>query len=303
MVQEVFLPFSKYQALGNDFILLDTRKVKIAKPGELSRILCCRKLGIGADGLILVSPHPSCAARMIFYNPDGSRAGMCGNGIRCVAKYLFDTGWLKQEKAADSTGFCIATDSGPREVSLGPGDIVEANLGTPSFDPASLPAHLAPEEVQDLRFPDLPLPPGLCLSVGNPHCIFFVRDLKNIPINRFGPRVECDPRFPSRINVEFAEPLDKARLTCRVWERGAGETSSCGTGAAAVCVAATLRGLVNARATVCLPGGEIEVRWDRPGPVFIRGPARFVFKGEVPVSRSLLAALSPPKSQLQSPTS
>lgn len=272
------LVFHKYQALGNDFILLDLSRVAVDDPAGLSRRLCRRHVGIGADGLILAAPEPGCDGRMLFFNPDGSRAEMCGNGIRCLARFLWDTHGISKETLQ------INTDTGLRELCRVPEGIA-VNLGKPAWTADALPTTLPTEHDHAIPLPvtGFDLPPATCLSVGNPHCVFFVDDLDRIPVTDVGPAVECLPVFPQRINVIFACQTGPGELVCRVWERGAGETQACGTGAAASVVAGTLTGRLSGQAKVKLPGGELLVNWHRDAGVSIAGPAEPVFCGTVPL--------------------
>ncbi len=290
---QVYLPFFKYQALENDFVILDLRSVEVHDAARLSRMLCTRAKSIGADGLLLVSPHARCAARMEFYNPDGSRAGMCGNGIRCVARFLRDVGWQSSDR------FAIMTDVGIRDVRIFPTSVA-ANLGCPAFAPDRIPVRAQEPDVRRLSLhleggPELP--PAVCLSVGNPHCVFFVRNVEDYPVAAVGPRVEHHPLFPERINVIFAELIGPHALKCRVWERGAGETRACGTGASAAVVAATARGMIDGSAVVRLPGGTIEAAWDPHDGVTIAGSAEHVFRGAMLIPEELAA----PRSRQESP--
>jgi diaminopimelate epimerase len=280
------LEFHKYQGLGNDFVLIDLRHCPVRDAARLSVMLCRRHFGVGADGLILVGPDPRHAARMTFYNPDGSRAEMCGNGLRCVAQYLRASGWERAD------AFSIMTDAGPREVGFVEAGVA-ASLGEPSFEPARLPAALTPAELLRAELGVGDLPPAVCLSVGNPHCVFFVGDASAVPVAELGPRVENLPVFPERINVEFAQVTAPGRIVCRVWERGAGETQACGTGAAATVVAATLRELVPGEAVVELPGGELVVTWRRGRAVTIAGRADEVFRGSTTTAAAFVTAPSP----------
>jgi diaminopimelate epimerase len=279
----VDLPFHKYQALGNDFVLLDMRTAAVPDPAALSALLCRRTTSIGADGLILVGPDEGGAARMEFYNPDGSRAAMCGNGIRCVARFLRDRAWETADR------FDIMTDVGPREVRI-LSDGVAADLGAPEFAPENIPIRPAAADPRrvEVRLEGGPdLPPAVCLSIGNPHCVFFVPDAAAYPVAAVGPRVERHALFPARINVIFAQESAPGVLACRVWERGAGETRACGTGAAAAVIAATVRGMVDGAARVRLPGGVLDVAWDRRGGVVIAGAAEDVFRGTISIPRAL----------------
>ncbi len=270
------------------------RAVAVPDPAGLSALLCRRTTSIGADGLILVRPDERGAARMEFYNPDGSRAAMCGNGIRCVARFLRDLAWETADR------FDIMTDAGPREVRILP-DGVAADLGAPAFEPGRIPISAG---TCDPRRLDVPLeggpdlPPAVCLSIGNPHCVFFVRDVGAYPVAAVGPRVERHALFPARINVIFAELSAPGVLACRVWERGAGETRACGTGAAAAVIAATVRGVVDGTARVRLPGGILDVAWDRRAGVAIAGAVERVFRGTIPVPEMLACredAARPPR--------
>jgi diaminopimelate epimerase len=288
-MKEVKFRFFKYQGLGNDFVLIDLHDCAIPDPAELSRRLCDRHCGVGADGVILVAPHPTCAARVEFYNLDGSRAQMCGNGIRCVARYLRNTARKTEPR------FSIMTDAGIRGVGFVPEGVC-VSLGEPSFSPRAIPALLDPEvavraAVTADGFPDLP--PATCLSLGNPHCVLWVADLEHFPVAAVGSRIERLPVFPERINVEFAQRIGPDRIACRVWERGAGETRACGTGAAATLVAATLLNLVPGEAMVVLPGGELQVSWKDRRDVTIAGRAEEVFRGSMALPPSLIARSSP----------
>jgi diaminopimelate epimerase len=269
------LPFAKFQGAGNDFVIVDGRPGRPAAGldwAALAAEMCDRHYGIGSDGLLIAVPADQASGslvRMRMFNPDGSESEMCGNGLRCFARWLADLGELPGGSAVIDTG------AGPLRVTLGEGDTVAARMGAPR-----LPAE------RDLR---VSLPDGTTLnatpvSMGNPHAVFFTEDVEGIALETVGPQIETHPLFPRRTNVEFvqrAPELGADHLRVRVWERGAGITLACGTGACAAMVAAHLHGLVGARAVLHLPGGELDVQWDGAPTteVTLSGAATRVFDG------------------------
>lgn len=243
------------EGLGNDFILL-------AGPRHVSamdvRRWCQRRLGIGADGLLIGSPINKDRVRMEYWNADGSPSEMCGNGLRCVARYAHDQGWT------DDPSFVVVTPAGDRQVEVKAGT-VRAMLGVPSF-PAESEVMIGGTRVA-------------AVSLGNPHAVVMVDDLALAPVETLGPRIEMDPVFPNRTNVEFVQVIDDKTIEMRVWERGVGETLASGTGGAAAAAVAHDRGLVGPKVAVRLPGGELQVEIELTG-VWTEGPATYVFSGE-----------------------
>lgn len=288
------LPFVKYHGLGNDFILVNALDLPhLADAAELVVALCDRHTGIGADGLALVLPASDADFRMRLSNSDGSVARMCGNGIRCFTRFVYEQGlW-------DGRGeLSIMTDSGLRTTELldpTPGHcLVRANLKAPRLDPAAVPTTLAPTTADGLVL-DAPLDVDgvtvrvTTLSLGNPHAVVFVADLDGLDPRDLGPRLERHPVFPDRTNVHFVAVVDGATLRMRTWERGAGLTLACGTGASAATVAAVLTGRAGRRTTVHVPGGQLGIEWDAASDdLYMTGPAARVFDGVV--APELLAA-------------
>lgn len=274
------IEFTKMEALGNDFVLIDARKAAPAGLPALARRLCDRHFGVGADGLMLVLPAKQADFRMRIFNADGSEAEMCGNGIRGFAKYLYD------HKLTKKTVLTIETKAGLIRPHLilrgGKANSVRVDLGEP---------HLASDEIPMVgRARPVVVAENLsvlgrkfritCVSMGNPHCVIFRDSLDDSEIRTLGPAIERHEIFPRRTNVEFVQVLAKDRLRMRVWERGCGETLACGTGAAATLVAAVLNNKANRKATVHLLGGELLVEWaEESNHVFITGPAKEVFAG------------------------
>jgi diaminopimelate epimerase len=295
------LPFAKYQGAGNDFVVVDGRRER-ADWATLARRVCDRHFGIGADGLLVAAVPGADGAtqRMLMYNPDGSEAEMCGNGLRCFVRWVLDRGEAGRGILAVETG------AGVLEAEVGADGRVAVEMGPPRLGAAAIPlapgvarAAGQPDEGPVLRLP-LEVPaqgafPGAryeatCVSMGNPHAVVFVPDPAAVPLEVVGPSLETHPAFPARTNVELCRVVDPGRLRVRVWERGAGITLACGTGAGAAVVAARLRGYVDERVTVELPGGELEVAWPgdplgagRSRPVVLRGPAVHVFDGAFPL--------------------
>ncbi|MBI4301330.1 MAG: diaminopimelate epimerase [Chloroflexi bacterium] len=274
--------FIKMEAAGNDFLLIDANN-KSADWPALAKSMCHRHKGVGADGLILVLPSSKADFAMRMFNPDGSEAEMCGNGIACFAKHVIEA------KLSDSkvTQVTIETPAGMRTVQAQrEGNTVASvrvSMGLPQFRAKQIPM-LVPEG--DTPILDYPLQVGemelrlSCLSMGNPHAVAFVEDVASFPLDQIGPRVEHHPIFPRRVNFEVAQVMDKSQIKARVWERGAGETLSCGTGACAVAVAAQLKELAEKEVDIIYRGGTMTVAWDRVGEVFLSTHLAYVFKGE-----------------------
>ncbi|MBM4109319.1 MAG: diaminopimelate epimerase [Phycisphaerae bacterium] len=275
------VPFSKYHGLGNDLVLLDAIRtpalLDLDWPG-LAPSWCDRHAGVGADGLLVVAATPDADARVAVINADGSDGGVCGNGLRCVARHLVE------HHGADPTRVRLHTPRGPTDVrcsTSGP-FLATVDMGPPALDADAIPVLAETPRVIDAE-PVGAIAPGArmtCVSMGNPHVVFFVDDADAVDLARVGPMVEHHPRFPRRVNVQVAQVLSSDRARLRTWERGAGLTRACGTGACATLVAGVLTHRLERRATVELPGGPLEVEWDpRSGRVLMTGPAVPVFTG------------------------
>ena len=270
--------FIKMHGLGNDYVFVDCGHEHVADPAALARAVSDRHTGIGGDGLILIRPSTGADARMEVYNADGSRAEMCGNGIRCVAKYLVD------HVGVAGPGLRIETDAGTRDVecgaSSGCSSSVRVDMGEPLLDPRSLPCAITGDRVVEysLHAADATWP-VTCVSMGNPHTVVFVEELHRVDLVAVGPLIEHAPEFPGRTNVHFARVDSPDHVTVRTWERGSGATRACGTGACAVCVAGALTGRTQRRVTVELPGGNLEIDWADDNHVWMTGPAVEVFSG------------------------
>lgn len=271
------LHFTKMHGIGNDFIVIDCRKRAIPRLSRLVKKLSHRRFGIGFDQALILLPSTKADFRMDIYNGDGGRVEMCGNGIRCIAKYIWERGLSASDPLTIET---LAGIIRPRRA----GQQVKVDMGEPILDGERIPVKKQGQVI------DHPLKAGgrrfliTAISMGNPHCVIFVDDVDTFPVERFGPLLENNPFFPERVNVEFVEVVSERALKMRVWERGAGETLACGTGACATVVAATLKGLIGGRATVHLKGGKLKIGWSkRDNRVFMTGPAEEVFEGAVEI--------------------
>jgi len=281
------LKFTKVQGLGNDFILvncLEEGNIPAgADLGELAVKVCDRHFGIGADGLVLVLPSETADIRMRIFNSDGSEPEMCGNAIRCFAKYVYEQGIVNKETIRVETlgGLRI-----PRLVKEnGQITAVRVDMGEPELERANIPMN-GPAG----RVVNEPLQVGgqtwqvTCVSMGNPHCVIFVPDVDKIPLNEVGPLIESHPVFPRKTNTEFIQVLADDEVKMRVWERGAAETLACGTGACATAVAGVLNGKTGRKVTVHLAGGDLLIEWADDNHVYMTGPAVTVFEGEYIIS-------------------
>lgn len=274
------MKFTKMHGIGNDYVYVNCFEETVEKPQELATAVSDRHFGIGSDGLILIKPSKVADFCMDMYNADGSRGEMCGNGIRCVAKYVYDKGLTNQ------THISVETLAGIKYLDLtvenGKVSLVRVDMGQPAFAIGDIPVLADTEEVVDG-----PIEVGgvgyrmTCVSMGNPHCVVFLEDVVHLDLEKIGPQFERHPRFPKRINTEFVRVIDKHTMQMRVWERGSGETLACGTGACASAVAAMRGGLCEDEVTVRLLGGDLEIQWDRKSNhVYMTGPAKTVFDGE-----------------------
>ncbi|OIQ62057.1 diaminopimelate epimerase [Neomoorella thermoacetica] len=276
--------FVKMHGLGNDFVLVNAMTEKV--PGDLpglARRVCHRRFGIGADGLILVLPSEQARLRMRIFNPDGSEPEMCGNGIRCFARYVYETGLAEGEELQVET---LAGIIKPKLILEG-GRVagVRVDMGAPHLEREQIPMAGTGSPVLDEPIEvNGETWGGTCVSMGNPHCVFFVEDVTGAPVTTVGPVVEHHPLFPRRTNVEFIQVLNREELRMRVWERGAGETMACGTGACAAAVAGALTGRSNRKVTVHLAAGDLQIEWSPvDNHVYMTGPAVEVFRGDFPL--------------------
>ena len=270
-------PFLKMNGLGNDFVVVETRSGPFDPTPAEVRAIADRTSGVGCDQLIAIEKSDDADARVRFWNADGEEVGACGNGTRCVGWLLMQSSGKDEAVIETRAGRLIATRAGERLVSV--------DMGPPGLDWDQIP--LAAEhdtralDVALFDHPALSAAPG-CVSMGNPHVVFFVDDVDATPIATIGPAVEVHPLFPEHVNVGFAQVLAPDRIRLRVWERGAGLTQACGTGACAALVAASRRALVGRHAVMVLDGGELHIEWDGRGHVIMTGPAAVDFAGELP---------------------
>jgi diaminopimelate epimerase len=279
------LRFTKMHGLGNDYVYVCTFDQPVpADIPRLARSLSDRHRGVGSDGLILINPSESADAQMRMFNADGSEGEMCGNGIRCVAKYVYDHGIAPRERVTIETRRGILTLD--LTIESGKAQTVRVDMGAPIFEsaqiPTSLPGNPPVEAELEVAGRVLRL---TCLSMGNPHAVAYVDDVASFPVEDLGPRIECHPAFPAKVNVHFVQVLSPSEVRMRTWERGSGQTQACGTGASAVCVAGVLTGRTGPRLRAHLPGGELQLEWAGDGAsVFMTGPATEVFSGNWPLS-------------------
>ena len=275
------MKFTKMQGLGNDYVYVNCMEQMVEDAAETARRVSDRHFGIGSDGLILICPSDKADFEMRMYNADGSRGEMCGNGIRCVGKYVYDYG------LTDKTSLSVETLGGIKhlflEVEGGKVSLVKVDMGPAILEPEKIPV-----TAEGSRVVDEPLCVDgktfrmTCVSMGNPHAVIYVDDVQGMDLEKTGPSFENHERFPNRINTEFAHVLDRNTVEMRVWERGSGETLACGTGACAVAVASILNGYTEDQVTVGLLGGDLKIEWDREtNKVYMTGPAEVVFDGEI----------------------
>lgn len=276
--------FVKMHGLGNDFILIDCLGqefgIRDSDLGDLSRQLCNRRFGIGADQLLLLYPSTAADFKMRIFNADGSEVEMCGNGIRCLAKYIWDRGY------SDKMVLAIETPAGiimPERID----GLVRVDMGKPFLEAERIPVNIPhpppalidhPLQVEGREFKIT------CVSMGNPHTVIVVDNLSDFPVPYYGQMIENHPIFPQRTNVDFIEVMNSSEIKMRVWERGAGETMACGTGASAAAVASHIMGLTERNVTVHLPGGDLFIEWKDDNHVCMAGPAVEVFTGEINIT-------------------
>jgi len=287
--------FTKMHGIGNDYVYVDCFRDKPPKdPAQASRVVSDRHTGIGSDGLILICPSERADARMRMFNADGSEAEMCGNGIRCLAKYVYDHGIAQKRTLTIETGRGILTLE--LQVEAGKVRQVRVDMGEPILEAAKIPTTLTGERIVDHSlanlcsdasadsFKDCGLDSrGTCVSMGNPHLVLYCQNVQKVPLEIVGPWLEHAPLFPKRINVHVVQVHSAGEVTMRTWERGSGMTLACGTGSCAVCVAGVLTERTQRQITAHLPGGDLQLHWsDKDNHVYMTGPAVEVFSGEWP---------------------
>lgn len=285
------MKFTKMEGCGNDYIYVNGFEEKIApeRKSELARRLSDRHFGIGGDGLIFINPAREADFEMEMYNADGSRAEMCGNGIRCVGKFVYDKGLTDREHiTVVSAGKVKHLDlkvERPEGAGQSRGCVtkVRVNMGSPVLEPSKIPVNAAGDRVVDEPIcVDGREYRMTCVSMGNPHAVIFGKDVAGLELERIGPLFEKHERFPNRVNTEFVEILDRNTVFMRVWERGTGETLACGTGCCAAVTACVLNDLTDSSVTVKLLGGELFIEWDRTSDlIYMTGPATTVFEGTI----------------------
>ncbi|HHV28754.1 diaminopimelate epimerase [Acetivibrio mesophilus] len=275
------MKFTKMHGLGNDYIYVNCFEERVENPSEVAKRVSDRHFGIGSDGLVLIMPSDKADFRMRMFNSDGSEAEMCGNAIRCVGKYVFDNGMTEKNVIT------IETLAGIKVLQLimqdGKMELVKVDMGEPILNPENIPVlsdkeifKVEPVSVDGREYK------VTCVSMGNPHAVTYVENVDVFPLEQIGPKMENHSLFPRKINAEFVEVIDRTTLKMRVWERGAGETLACGTGACAVLVASVLNGVSERKSTVRLLGGDLIVEWnEEDNHVYMTGPAIKVFEGEI----------------------
>ena len=278
------MKFTKMHGLGNDYVYVNCFEEKIDNPPAVARFVSDRHFGIGSDGLIMINPSKTADFEMEMYNADGSRGEMCGNGIRCVAKYVYDYG------LTDKTQISVETLGGIKYLDLAVEDgkvsLVKVDMGKPELEADRIPIISEREQVIDEPIEvDGKEYHMTGVSMGNPHTVIYVDDVKGLDLEKIGPKFENHERFPKRINTEFVHCIDRQTVEMRVWERGSGETLACGTGACAVTVSSILNNLTDTQVTVKLLGGDLQIEWDREKDrVFMTGPATVVFDGVIDIT-------------------
>jgi len=275
------MDFIKLQATGNDFVLIDARRMK-RDWSALAKAMCHRNFGVGADGLLLILPSKAADFYMRMFNPDGSEAEACGNGLRCAARYAKESGLARGAEIR------IETPAGIKRLQTRGRKSIQVAMGKPILAPSAIPVIVGRTGARATApVIDYPLAIGkmklkiTCVSIGNPHAVCFLEQpVDDFPLAEVGPKVERHSMFPNRVNFEIVNVISQSKLRARVWERGAGETLSCGTGACAIAVAARLKKLTDNPVDIILPGGTLTVDWDGRGEVLLSGPAEVVFEGK-----------------------
>jgi diaminopimelate epimerase len=276
------LPFTKMHGISNDYVYVNAFSTAVPDPPAVAQKVSDRRTGIGGDGLILICPSDSAHARMEMYNADGSRGEMCGNGIRCVGKFVYEHGLAKANPLR------IETDAGLKvlflELSGNKVTRVTVDMGEPILDGPRIPVAAVGQVIAQPLEVDGKSYHVTCVSMGNPHCVTFVDAVEPLELEKIGPKFEHHPFFPKRVNTEFIQVVSFTELNMRVWERGSGETWACGTGACAAAVAAALNKKAGRRVTIHLRGGDLEIEWrEEDNHVYMTGPAEEVFEGIIEV--------------------
>ncbi|MBA2840306.1 diaminopimelate epimerase [Methanococcus maripaludis] len=277
------MKFTKMHGLGNDYIYVDAISQKIENPNEISKFVSDRHFGIGSDGLVLILPSDKADFKMRMFNSDGSEAEMCGNAIRCVGKFVYD------KKMTDKSTITIETLAGIKVLEMtvenGKVVLVKVDMGEPILKAEEIPVLSEKHPVidEEITAKDYCYK-FTCVSMGNPHAITYIENVGEFPLEKIGPLFEIHEKFPRKTNVEFVELIDKNTVKMRVWERGAGETLACGTGACAVLVASVLKGYVGRKSTIKLLGGDLTIEWNEfDNHIYMTGPATTVFEGEIDI--------------------
>ncbi len=277
------MKFTKMHGCGNDYVYVNCFKEQVADPSQLAIQVSDRHFGIGSDGLILICPSEQADFRMRMFNADGSEGKMCGNGVRCIAKYVYDYG------LTDKTRISIETKGGIKYLELhvedGKVQTVKVDMGEPILNAKEIPVDWKAEKMIGEKVTiDGQEYEMTCVSMGNPHAVVWVEDTASLPLEKIGPVFETHPMFPERVNTEFVQILNKKEVNMRVWERGSGETLACGTGACATAVACILNGKTEEEVVIHLLGGDLKIQYDKKtNHVFMTGPATTVFDGEIAV--------------------
>lgn len=276
------MKFTKMHGCGNDYVYINCFEEKVDDPSELSKVISDRHFGIGSDGLVLICPSQVADCRMRMFNPDGSESEMCGNAIRCVGKYVHD------RKVIDKTTITVETLAGIKVIEMqlnskGEAEMLTVDMGKPVLKPEDIPVVADDEPVMGLKLDALDKSFDFtCVSMGNPHAVTFIdTDVKDFPVEKYGPVLEVNSTFPRKANIEFVQKVDDTHLKMRVWERGTGETLACGTGTCATVVAANLNGVCKReKVYVQLLGGTLTIEWNQKDDhVYMTGPATFTFDG------------------------
>lgn len=280
------MKFTKMHGIGNDYVYINAFEERVEDPVKAAIFLSDRHFGVGSDGMILIKPSEIADCEMEMYNADGSKGEMCGNGIRCVAKYAYEYGICKK------TDLSVATGAGVKQLKLtvdeGIVKSVRVNMGNPELVCSKIPVIFPKEKmINEPLEVEGNLYNVTCVSMGNPHCVIFMdEDVRKLDLPKIGPKFENHPIFPKRINTEFINVIDKGHLRMRVWERGSGETLACGTGASASAVAAVINGLVDNEVEIELLGGKLNISYnEKEGNVYMSGPATIVFDGEIEIPK------------------
>ena len=276
------MQFTKMHGIGNDYVYVNCFEETVEQPEQLALAISDRHFGVGSDGLILICPSKLADLRMRMFNADGSESRMCGNGIRCVAKYAYEHGLSRNNPMTIETGSGVLTlyltIEADKVLAL------RVNMGQPILEASKIPIDIADTRAINYPIEVASLPMIMtCVSMGNPHAIFFVEDVASVAAEQLGPVIEDYPLFPQRVNVHWVQVIHRDEVTMRTWERGAGLTLACGTGASAVCVAGMLTGRTDRKITVHLPGGDLQIEWnEKDNCVYMTGPATEVFTGTWP---------------------